>query len=570
MTSSITETKHEISPIISIIKPIIIYLERNYSRMNNVLKLYYQLPNTIIFPAIDGNLINFKSANSKTDNQPDNSTVFINYRNLLFPHNPTIRLKKELLMGYEEAGCLLSHVMIWDYLFRTLKDNELGLILEDDAVCIDENKFKELIPYLPPHNEWDLCHLFTTTKFNNINITKDYGKFYSINPIGINRASSYLITKHGCRCLLGQLQSLDLPADDIITESFKNKTLRLIFPKELLWTHLEEICNDDCSRSSLWTKEAGHLYVKWDRPISNSWIGMEIGAWTGIGNQMFQYAALKSISLEKRIHCVIKPVHKFMLSRYFSYIRNWQEYIGANDDSFNSSLRNINKVNVDEWNNAEIWSEKKLEYNNSIWDISRLKNYRLDGYLQSIKYFENIIPLLRLIFDFDITVKDRCRKTLDRLFLNNNDPVIAIHIRLPDNPNESVYNFEYSFATTDFIYNSINYFIAKYPTANFIVCSNDVPRGKTIYDFSKFKNRIEWVTLGLIEDMCLMTLCDHFIISASTYSWWSAVLCCKKDKEIITCTPFLGPKNSLGNEKHNIALSNWKVYDMVNNKLLDC
>ena len=33
--------------------------------------------------------------------------------------------------------------------------------------------------------------------------------------------------------------------------------------------------------------------------------------------------------------------------------------------------------------------------------------------------------------------------------------------------------------------------------------------------------------------MYVMSLCDHFIVGSSTYSWWSAWLSCNKDKIII-------------------------------------
>ena len=40
--------------------------------------------------------------------------------------------------------------------------------------------------------------------------------------------------------------------------------------------------------------------------------------------------------------------------------------------------------------------------------------------------------------------------------------------------------------------------------------------------------------LSDLEELYVMSLCNHFIIGSSSYSWWAAWLCENKDKIIIT------------------------------------
>ena len=45
-------------------------------------------------------------------------------------------------------------------------------------------------------------------------------------------------------------------------------------------------------------------------------------------------------------------------------------------------------------------------------------------------------------------------------------------------------------------------------------------------------------------DLCLITHCDNFIMSCSTFSWWGAWLSELEDKKVLTPPVWFGPKNT--------------------------
>jgi len=44
-----------------------------------------------------------------------------------------------------------------------------------------------------------------------------------------------------------------------------------------------------------------------------------------------------------------------------------------------------------------------------------------------------------------------------------------------------------------------------------------------------------------IDDFIMMTLCEHNIITNSTFSWWAAWLNANKDKVVVTPRQWFGP-----------------------------
>jgi GR25 family glycosyltransferase involved in LPS biosynthesis len=561
------------------IKAYVIYLEKNLSRLENVEQLLKHT-NARIFPAIDGRLINFQKLSPQTlvnsDGPKSSSEIksdsdekgnlsggqgeqnapvwFIHLGSHLFPHIPEFlqRLKK-LRLGYNEAGCLLSHYYLWHYLATTLGNDEVGLIMEDDAICDDPSGFLKSIQDLPALDTWDLCQLFTTA---SITRGESVSKGFFKGPKTFNRASAYLLTQGGAQSIIKNSGSLNVAADDHLCLLTVSDHLRTIFPENVFWNHMERNCGWN---SSLWDSEHSYLHVEWNRPVKNSWIGIRLGNYTGLANQMFQWAAAKIQSMRLGTHLIVEAGPQCLL-QLFPYIRDWQEWYGTPPEGAGKSFRTKHHLFPKQWESGKEWNEKNLAYDPTIEELTTESSWKLVGYMQSIKYFEPYLPLLRMIFAFDEKVQERCRAFLGRI---DRSPKIAVHLRLPNLSSEPIENCCYACPTTEFVYASMDKMLSMFPGAHFILCSNDPQRCRTIYNFDKWST--SWPELGLMEDMAVMSMCDHFILSASTYGWWAAMLSDNSEKKVIMSKPFFGPNYENLNEHHNLILPGWIVYDMKKN-----
>ena len=284
--------------------------------------------------------------------------------------------------------------------------------------------------------------------------------------------------------------------------------------------------------------------------MSSAHLIMRIGDWTGIGNQMFQVAACLQLAVSNKFRFLINPVYKFALHTAFPYFQGRQEYVN-------------NPPPCSEW-------KEQGDYDPSFRQLQPTSNMSVHGYMQSYRYIMNYLPSLQNIFVFHPDIVLKCQT---RLSSNLSEIKIGVHIRMPDIHNEPLDTFTYFVPTAQFVNDSIQYFQSLYPNAKFILCSNDVPRAREYLSLSQHPNFI-WIddSSNGAEDMCLLSLCDHFILSASTFGIWAALLGKNPDKKVIFSTPMFSPKNrdpKLSIENRELFFPGWIIYDMIAGKFRD-
>lgn len=146
-------------------------------------------------------------------------------------------------------------------------------------------------------------------------------------------------------------------------------------------------------------------------------------------------------------------------------------------------------------------------------------DYDLKGYYQSYKYFDNIPK-----FEFQQEYIDKANKILSFIPYKKK---IAIHIRrgdYVDNPN---------YVLLPPIY-YIKALIDNFPDwrdCGIMIFSDDIPYCRV--HFGCLDNVYFADGNSDIEDLILMSRCDHFIISNSTFAWWGTYLSSKEDKIVI-------------------------------------
>ena len=138
---------------------------------------------------------------------------------------------------------------------------------------------------------------------------------------------------------------------------------------------------------------------------------------------------------------------------------------------------------------------------------------------------------------------------------------MGVHVRMPDIAGEDISAWQFNIPEFDFYLDSMNYYMNKYKNVIFLCFSNNTSWASEYYNFNIFNN-LHWMHDGSIfNDMCLLTLCDHYIISPSTFGWWSAFLSINKDKEVIMATPLFNKETHVvENEFMDLQVPGWKIW----------
>ena len=260
-----------------------------------------------------------------------------------------------------------------------------------------------------------------------------------------------------------------------------------------------------------------------------------------LGNQMFQYAALRGIAANAGVNFCLPVYNDRLDDGAGNKVKT--ELFDCFEMSTVSSM-NIQTIDVD----RPIVPEGQFHYNENIH-----KNcddwVSIYGFFQSEKYFKNVEDIIRQDFTFEEEIRKPCEQMLGSLYAADVDPtIIGLHIRRGD------YLTNQNHAALD-----ISYYekaLEMFPSdATVIVFSDDPAWCHDQPIFSDDRFMISENTNGYV-DMCLMSMCTDFIIANSSFSWWAAWLANKG--RVIAPSKWFGPGNQ-HLETKDIYCENWEV-----------
>lgn len=273
----------------------------------------------------------------------------------------------------------------------------------------------------------------------------------------------------------------------------------------------------------------------------------KIGYMGRIANQMFQYAMLMGVSHKTGYQIKIprgntesiKPDGCLDL-----FTGKWIPYRFDLPDCFDIDIQWMEDSERVLFKNQ--YKEKHFHFDFNVFSVPDFTDF--DGYFQSIKYFEDIMPQIRETFKFKKEIQNKALNFHDA---NREDgsEIVAIHVRrgdylgIPDIlPVREPEYFEEAFS----------YFTDK--PYKFLVCSDDIQW--CINTFGNSDNIFYPVDNDPYTDLCAMSMCDHFIISNSTFGLWAALLNNKPNKKVISPKNWFGPKLAHNNTK-DLMPENW-------------
>ncbi|HEY6505829.1 MAG TPA: alpha-1,2-fucosyltransferase [Chitinophagaceae bacterium] len=264
----------------------------------------------------------------------------------------------------------------------------------------------------------------------------------------------------------------------------------------------------------------------------------------GLGNQLFQYAAAKALSLKLNT--------PFKLETITSLQKDRQRQIALNDLHAKFELATKKEIKQFLYFPA-LYRHQPAFFANLGKHIYREPHFHfdpnffrlddpvfLDGFWQSPEYFKDIEDIIRQ----DFTVKEELIKNVKEKGKElESKASVAVHIRRGDFLNSKAATY-HGVMNAEYYLNGLRLIQEKIPGASIHYFSDDIEWVKTNLpaDNAEF---VSSYTKSAIEDFYLMTKCRHNIIANSSFSWWPAWLNNNSGKIIVA------PKNWLADSRIN-------------------
>jgi hypothetical protein len=235
-----------------------------------------------------------------------------------------------------------------------------------------------------------------------------------------------------------------------------------------------------------------------------------------LGNQMFQFAALKGIARNLGFeYCFPASKNKNEWTDHQLFV----PFKLASTTPLNVQFIDINRPTVME---GTFSFDENLFNNCPDW-------VSIQGYFQTEKYFKHIRNELLKDFEFIDEILNPCKEMISQL---DTSP-ISLHIRRTDyltDPNHVTLELDY--------YEKA---LAYFGNEQVLIFSDDPNWCKKQKLFSDDRFMIAEGNTNYV-DLCLMTLCSGHIIANSSFSWWGAWLA-ESNKVIAPSGWFVGSNN---------------------------
>lgn len=264
----------------------------------------------------------------------------------------------------------------------------------------------------------------------------------------------------------------------------------------------------------------------------------------GLGNQMFQYAVGRTLSLKHKTNLMF-DIRSFEHQSYTDAKRSFELSVfdvpgSIADKTVLGGLGEPNKYKlaINKYFHLEInpypenfIKEVGHEYHPDILELP--DNAYLSGYWQSEKYFKDIGKTI--INDFSKRTSAISTKNATLKSEIKKSESVSLHVRRTDyvtNPNANSFH-----GTCDLAYyqSAMRYIEKKVQNPIYYVFSDDPDWTK---QYIKGKYKMIYISHNLgrdaHEDLRLMSNCKHNIIANSSFSWWGAWLNQNSEKIVIS------------------------------------
>jgi hypothetical protein len=251
-----------------------------------------------------------------------------------------------------------------------------------------------------------------------------------------------------------------------------------------------------------------------------------------LGNQMFQFAAIKGIA-QNRGYDMCIPKHN-------------QKHHDGIGNILTIELDNVFDIECQRSTiGSDILTEQRFDFDETLFNNCP-DNVSLYGFFQTEKYFKHIEDTIRRDFIFKKSIRDDCKEIVEEVF--DQDP-IALHIRRGDFLINSGNHHNLSL---DWYEKALKKFD---PDREVIIFSDDIfwASAQELFKPDRF---IISDGNSSYHDLFMMTQCSDFIIANSTFSWWGAWLA--NTGRVVAPSKWFGPNNAHLNTQ-DLYPSHWEI-----------
>jgi len=253
-----------------------------------------------------------------------------------------------------------------------------------------------------------------------------------------------------------------------------------------------------------------------------------------LGNQMFQYAALKGIAAHRGFDYTIPSYDPNLQIDNYGLLEAFELTTNGNV----AWLRNQNTV-----------QERHYHFDEELFNTCP-DGVNICGFFQSEKYFKHVEEDLRKDFVFRSEWLEPCKEFMSEF---EGQEVAFLHVRRGDPNLADKRGFKWAYVNIQDQHpvQPLEYYeeaLKRFPEDMPIIvfsdaidwCKEQEFFAPDRFLFSEPEHVYDDGALVPYVDLCLMSLCDHAIIANSSMSWWGAWLIANPNKKVIAPKMWFG------------------------------
>jgi len=283
---------------------------------------------------------------------------------------------------------------------------------------------------------------------------------------------------------------------------------------------------------------------------------------SGLGNQLFQYAIAREISLRNNIDLKLdcsffkgQSLRSYQLNNFNINASFATQHDLAKFKKLRSSLSFKYKI-LRKMEQFLPKYKRSIFFEDDLWlydqNLARVNdNTYIDGYWQNQNYLSALHPQVLE----ELTLKNVGNSEYNHyLSLIKSKNAVSIHIRRGDYLTDAHASSTFGILSLAYYHRAINHFHSRFSDSAFFIFSDDLAWAEEQFKILATFVKIENGQQPSLE-LDLMSKCNHNIIANSSFSWWGAFLNPNPEKTVIMPKNWVQDENI--NSKINLKLSNW-------------